>query len=347
MDIRERWSVLKDASYDGILASTTDETLVCDIANAFSRPCSFIAYPQENVLRTHPLSVFVIDNERDIAHTAIGHMTIHCHPQTIAYVPTRHKTPWSAKRQKALSAELKERKRPFHVFEGNGESRNELIEWIHSLAKPIGIIAAYDDRGRDVIECCRAANISIGKDVSVLGIGNDEQVCEMATPRLTSIAVDFEGQGYRAARELQAMMLRERKPLQRTILCGTKGVALRGSTSAGKADSLTTRALEFINDHFTEGITTEDVVRHMNVSRSLVFLRFKETQGITILDAILSKRLGEIKRLLETTDKPISEIANNCGYRDANYLKNLFRKKTGMSMRDWRKNKRLQDGSTC
>ena len=69
--------------------------------------------------------------------------------------------------------------------------------------------------------------------VSVLGIGNDEPICEMSMPALSSVAVDFEREGYVAARELQAMMLRQRAPAKREILCGAKEVAVRASTSEG------------------------------------------------------------------------------------------------------------------
>jgi len=337
-DLSDQWTILQRAKYDGILASTSDARLIGNLRKTFDVPCAFIAYPLSGVLGENPYSVFVIDNEKAIAHAAVGHFTVECHPRTLAYVPTRAKTFWSDRRQQAFADELATRHRTLHVFSGDGESRDELTAWIRALPKPAGILAAYDDRGRDVIGMCRAADIQIPKDVSVLGIGNDEPVCEMTAPKLSSISVDFETQGYRAARELQAMMIRKRRPVQRTILCGTREVVIRESTAVGKSDSLTARALDFINRHSAEGITPEDVIRHVNVSRSLAYLRFRETLGVTILDAILEKRLGEVKRLLETTGKPIGEIANLCGYRDANYLKNQFRRKYGLSMRDWRKN---------
>lgn len=338
-DFMDCWEQLKEKSptYDGILVSTSNLSLISNISETFNKPCAFIAYPHDKVLNSNPFTVFIIDNEKTIAHAAIGHFTIQSHPKAIAYVPSRIRTVWSQRRQEALATELSLRNRTLQVFGGTDESNEDLANWIMSLPKPAGIITAYDDRGRDVIEACRIANIPVPKQISVLGIGNDEPVCDMMTPKLTSIHVDFETQGYRAARELQAMMLRKRKPQQRIFLCGIKDIAIRKSTSAAKSDSISTRAIDFIDNHFSEGITPEDVVKHLNISRSLAYLRFKQTLGITILDAILSKRLGEVKRLLETTDKPISEIATICGYQDANYLKNQFKKRFHTSMRDWRK----------
>ena len=107
---------------------------------------------------------------------------------------------------------------------------------------------------------------------------------------------------------------------------------------ADGADSLSERAMDFISRHALEGITPEDVVRHLRVSKSLLYLRFRESTKKTVLEAILERRLGEVKRLLATTNRPIDEIAVACGYRDANYLKNQFRKVFGLTMRDLRRN---------
>ena len=159
----------------------------------------------------------------------------------------------------------------------------------------------------------------------------------MSVPALSSVDVDFEREGYVAARELQAMMLRRRAPAKRIILCGVKEVVFRASTSALKTPTaLVQRTKEFIDQHAFEGITAADVVARLHVSRSLADLRFREVTGTSILEAILARRLDEVKRLLRETDLRISEIAARCGYRDANYLKNLFKKRTGMSMREWR-----------
>ena len=111
--------------------------------------------------------------------------------------------------------------------------------------------------------------------------------------------------------------------------------ALRGFfvVDAAKLDEEADAA---VDEHAFEGITAADVVARLHVSRSLADLRFREVTGTSILEAILARRLDEVKRLLRETNLRISEIAARCGYRDANYLKNLFKKRTGMSMREWR-----------
>ena len=199
------------------------------------------------------------------------------------------------------------------------------------------MLAAFDDRAHDVLEVCRANAIPVPDQVSVLGIGNDEPICDAAVPPLTSVAVDFEQEGYRAARELQAMMISHRKPPVREFRCGVREVVFRASTAASKTPAaLVQRATAFINRHALEGISTADVIAHLRVSRSLANLRFREIEHTSILEAILARRLKEVKRLLRETDLRIAEIAVRCGYCDANYLKNLFKARFGVSMRSYR-----------
>ena len=172
----------------------------------------------------------------------------------------------------------------------------------------------------------------------MLGVGNDPLICEHTTPPLSSVVPRFEDESYRAARELQAMMLRHRIPAIRERPCGVKEVVFRASTTASKTPAaLVQRALAFIDSHALEGISAHDVVSHLRVSRSLADLRFREVARTSILEAILERRFREVKRLLRETDLRITEVAIRCGYRDANYLKNLFKKRFGVTMRDWRR----------
>jgi LacI family transcriptional regulator len=94
--------------------------------------------------------------------------------------------------------------------------------------------------------------------------------------------------------------------------------------------------MSFISRNALRGISAKDVTMHLHVSRRLADLRFREATGTSLQKAIIEKRLKEVCRLLADSTLTISEIAVRCGYRDANYLKNLFKKRTGMSMREWR-----------
>ena len=334
--------------FDGMLVGFAGKCKLRTLHADKEIPTVFIERADANTLESLPLSMFVNDNVRDIAQTAAKHLLSCPGVRSFGFVPSRVPTRWSHDRQVAFAAALHpsgravSTKPPLCVYEGPGDSREALGRWLLGLEKPSAVLAAYDDRARDVLETCRANGIDVPGQVSVLGIGNDEPICEMSVPALSSVAVDFEREGYVAARELQAMMLRQRAPAKREILCGAKEVAVRASTSALKAPAaLVQRARGIIDRHALEGITAADVVARLHVSRSLADLRFREVTGTSILEAILNRRLAEVKRMLGGTEMRMSEIAVRCGYRDANYLKNLFRKRFGLSMREFRARMRL------
>ena len=315
--------------FDGMLIGFAGKCELRVIHADKALPTVFIDYPN---------CMFVNDDAKDIVQAATKHLLSCPGIRSFGFVPSRAPSRWSHDRQTAFASALHQKKNRLSIYDGPGDSREALVEWLQGLEKPAAILAAFDDRARDVLEACRANGIDVPGQLSVLGIGNDEPICEMSVPALSSVAVDFEREGYAAARELQAMMLRRRVPNRREVLCGVKEVVFRASTSAMKTPAaLVQRAKEYIDRHALEGITAADVVARLHVSRSLADLRFREVTGTSILEAILERRLGEVKRLLHDTDMRISEIAARCGYRDANYLKNLFRKRTGMSMREWRR----------
>ena len=327
----------KRLQFDGLLIGFSERHEFKKIHADIGIPTVFIDNPDTAILKMLPLCMFVNDDVQAIARSAGRHLLSCPGVRSFGFVPSRTPARWSHNRQAAFMAVLRSHGKNLSVFGGAGDSREELGQWLWDLEKPSAVLAAFDDRARDVLEACRARTISVPDQISVLGIGNDEPICETSVPALSSVAVDFDEEGYRAARELQAMMLRGRAPSIRERSCGVREVLLRASTTASKTPAgLVERALEFIRLHALEGISTVDVVKHLHVSRSLADLRFREMTGSSILEEILVRRLDAVKRLLRDSDFRISEIAMRCGYRDANYLKNLFKSRVGMSMRAFR-----------
>jgi len=204
------------------------------------------------------------------------------------------------------------------------------------LKRPAAVFCANDDRAFELIKHLSAKRIKVPHGVAVLGVDNDALICENARPRLSSVQPDFEEEGRLAAEMLDAMM-QGQKPPQRTLLVGVKKIVQRESTAEeSHSGRLVQKAVAFINGHALEGIGVRDVVKHLKCSRRLADLRFRELQGRSILDAITERRLDEVKRLLAGTRDKMDVIASSCGYRNPTYLKNLFKKQFGMSMRDFR-----------
>ena len=121
------------------------------------------------------------------------------------------------------------------------------------------------------------------------------------------------------------------------ILYGTRGIVVRGSSlSPNPAFNIVRNGITFIDANIRKGISVENVVQHLGISRRLADLRFHETIGRTILDCIQQRRIEEVKRLLRETELPISALAGKIGIANTNHLKNIFRREVGQSMRNYR-----------
>lgn len=209
-------------------------------------------------------------------------------------------------------------------------------EEVLRLKRPVAVFAACDSRAYDLLNLLSSKKIRVPRDVVVLGVDNDPLICENSHPRLSSIQPHFEEEGYLAAKILDAMM-RGEKPQSTLVFSGIKRLVRRESTGdLSTAGRMINKALLYIDRHALEGIGVEDVVKHLRCSRSLADLRFRQLQNRTILQAITERRLTEVRERLRGTRETIESIAAACGYKNSNYLKNLFKKRFGMSMKTYR-----------
>ena len=185
--------------------------------------------------------------------------------------------------------------------------------------------------------------IKIPKDIAILGVDNDTLICENAQPRLSSVQPDFGNEGHLAA-EILDQMMNGKETSSSTVLVGVTRIVQRESTAEqSHAGLLVQKALAYIDRHALEGIGVNDVVQHLNCSRRLADLRFRELQGTSIMQTIIEKRLDEVRRRLAGTKEKIDAIASACGFDNSNYLKNLFKKRFGMSMREFRNGTNLSN----
>lgn len=222
--------------------------------------------------------------------------------------------------------------------------RNDLTEEIRKLPKPCGILAASDSYAIEAHYAASAGCFKIPEDVAIVGIDNNEHICETASPGITSVEPDFKGAGYRLAQMLEAEIDRMRLGSARKApppieLYGPIGIVRRGSTDAGsERHPAVRRAVEYIRRHAcSDTIGLDDVVAEMRCSRRLATLLFKKDTGRTILGEIQERRLERACELLAHASLPIATVVAQCGYRSDAFVKKMFLKRTGMTMREWRK----------
>ncbi len=223
-------------------------------------------------------------------------------------------------------------------FKNKVEDKKTLTKWLKELPKPCGLLAACDDRAFEIVDLCNEIGIKIPAEIGILGVNNDPLLCENSEPKLSSVQPDFIGEGRLAAELLNVMMSGGKIPSEKILrLVGIRTIVLRESTvPQSEAGKLTQRVLVYINKEACKGIGVKDVARRFNVSRSLLELRFRELQGESVYEAMLRIRLEEVKRRLSQTDEPISLITESCGWNNPTPPKVLFKRRFGISMRDYR-----------
>ena len=267
---------------------------------------------------------------RELITTAMSHY---------AFVGYRIDTTWSRERGKAFMSALELNGLPFSSFEKilpEEQRTKALREWIAALPKPCGLMAVNDSIAEEVLAVCYNLGLRVPDDVSVVGFDNDEQICEQATPTISSVCPDFEMSGHMCAELLDAR-LRNPRMRPKCLTYGIVGLVRRNSSiPALKSDSRVMAAVRDIRARACDGLRVADVVAAMGCSPRLAEMRFREVTGQTIRDAIADIRMERVTVLIKGGVMPIGEIAKACGYGTEAALRIAFRKRFGMSMREWR-----------
>lgn len=213
---------------------------------------------------------------------------------------------------------------------------DRIAEWLTDLPKPIAVFASYDNRGQQVLEGCRRAGLAVPEEVAVLGVDNDEVLCALSPPPLSSITLNPRRTGWEAAALLSLMMKGEKlEPAPHLI--PPIGIATRQSTDIlAVADPKLAAALRYIREHACEGIRVSDVLRQCPMARRALETRFRKLLGRTPRQEILRVQLTRVKELLVGTQLPVWEIADRTGF-EPEYLSAVFKQETSLAPSAYRK----------
>jgi LacI family transcriptional regulator len=206
-----------------------------------------------------------------------------------------------------------------------------LLDWLKSLSKPVGLMACNDICGRAVLQACA---------VAVVGVDNDELMCELSSPPLSSIALDVEKAGYEAARLLDSLMSGHMAEERIVQVEPIYVVTRQSSKILAPDDPRVAAALHFIEDRAAQPIEVQHVVEHVGVSRRTIERRFWRALGRSIGSEITHCRLERAKRLLLETGLPLYRVANAAGFGTTKTFNRVFRHATGVSPGRFRQNVR-------
>ncbi len=206
----------------------------------------------------------------------------------------------------------------------------DLAAWVDGLPRPTGVMACYDVMAQRILDACREADVAVPEEIAVIGVDNDELLCRLADPPLSSVIPDTRRTGYEAASVLARLMARQSVGLQ-PLRVPPLGVSTRQSTDVlAISDRHVAEALRFIREHALSGIRVADVLGRSRLSRRVLEGRFRAIVGRTPHEELVRTRLAHVKMLLAETDLPIAQIAERAGYEHIEYLSAQFHRVAGM-----------------
>jgi LacI family transcriptional regulator len=229
---------------------------------------------------------------------------------------------------------------PCSVFAAGPKSRagepwerqqQRIAAWLRELEKPVGVMCGFDDRALQVLDASRRAGIAVPDEVALVSVDNDEYICRLADPPLTSVDINPEEIGYQAAALLERMMAGARAPAK-TVEIEPRGIVARQSSDLLAIDDRQiAAALRMIREQACAGLNVADVVERCGLSRSTLERSFKTILGRTPKAELLRVQMQRAQSLLARTDLPVAQIAAKTGFRSLSHFSATFRQRTGLT----------------
>jgi LacI family transcriptional regulator len=210
-------------------------------------------------------------------------------------------------------------------------------DWLNKLPKPAGVMACYDIRAQQLLAACRDQDVAVPDEVAVVGVDNDELLCDLCSPPLSSVLLNHQKAGYEASRLLDRMMSGLKVATSGHLIEPLRLEIRQSSDVLAVHDADVSKAMHLIRKHACDGIDVSDVLRSVPVSRRVLESRFKRLLGVTPHEEILRVKLRRVKQLLLDTNLPLAEIARRTGFEHVEYLSVAFKRETGTTPRLFRR----------
>lgn len=216
-----------------------------------------------------------------------------------------------------------------------------LLDWLKSLPAPTALMACDDNQGNRITEICKAHNIRVPDKIAILGVDNDEIICNLSDPPLSSVVHNIVRGGFEAA-ELIDHLLNDDKTSYRDIVLQPLSIMERLSSDIYAVnDKNIQTVLKYIHRNLTNNISVADLVNLVPMSRRLLEMRFKEVTRQPIHKYILNLKMERFSQLLLTSNEPIAAIAEQVGISNLKNLSRQFRALKHMTPSDYRKKNKM------
>lgn len=251
---------------------------------------------------------------------------------------------WSKGRAEGYRIEVEKLGGNYYYFESEyltnsqwSRSHIELNEWLSSLPKPVAVFACDDYFALQVAEMCKINDIDIPNEISLLGVDNDELICNISYPSISSIVTDDENIGYIAGKKLHTLII-NKKNIPFDIIKKPIRIEQRQSTEKYNiSNKYITKIIEYLEKEYTSDTSIDELAQIVPLGRRTLEKQFKETMGTTIYQFILDKKIEYLSNELLTTQKSLLDIAIEAGFNDVRNAYRIFKKNTGYTPLNFRK----------
>lgn len=217
------------------------------------------------------------------------------------------------------------------------EPNEELNQWLLDLPKPVGIFAVHDPLGRFLCSSCRELGLSVPEQIAVVGANNDELVCGLSYPMLSSVAIPWDRIGALVGEAMQNLLQGQPAP-ERPSLVAPGTVVLRHSANhLAVEDAQLRRAMSYLSEHLQEPISIGRMCGDLRLARRSLERRFQDTYSCTPWEMLCRMRITLAKQLLQQTNHPIGRISELCGFNDAERMAVVFKRLTGTTASSFRR----------
>lgn len=258
---------------------------------------------------------------------------------------------WSADRGRFFAEYLQEKGFSVNHYQSPAGDKSSswaeepdlMADWIKTLPKPCAIFACTDDRCRQLSEACKRTGAKVPEEVALLGVDNDELVCDFASPPLSSLMLNAEKAGYDAAAVLDRMMQGEEVGEMIIPIPAPRVVTRQSTDIVAIDDPVVANALNYIRKQYRKGIAVADIARAAGVSRRVLEIHFRKSMNRSIYEEVLRLRMNHACSLLMETNLSVAQIADALNYDEIKYFSRGFRKVVGVSPSAYRKQNSIRD----
>ncbi len=240
---------------------------------------------------------------------------------------------WSRERAEGFRREIEREGANYYYFETENlseeqwsKSHIELDQWLLALPKPVALFVCDDSFALQVSELCKINNIHIPDEISLLGVDNDELICNLSDPPISSIILDVEKGGYEAGKLIHQLIKKEKNEPFNIVINPTRIEGRLSSEKYNIENKYILKVVKQIENNFTSEISIDAFTRLVPLSRRNLEVKFKKELGMTIYQFILSCRVEYLAYLLLTSDRSISDLAFESGFNEIKNVSRIFKK---------------------